>query len=127
MKAKITFQKCLQDSQDLGSDDEHMVSRIYFSLEISGNTYENLYVDIKQTVGSDFETGPIEVGSPVGYKGPFNYKAFRESAENYYRGLVGSQVRGIRIQGGSNIRMRNNTFVQNMNIEFEVGESDSSW
>jgi hypothetical protein len=27
-KVKITFQKCIQDSQEYGSNDEHMVSRI---------------------------------------------------------------------------------------------------
>jgi len=33
-KAKIIFYKCVQDSQDYGSDDEHMVSRVFFNLEI---------------------------------------------------------------------------------------------
>ena len=33
--ARVTFYKCIQDSQDYGSDDEHMVSRIFFFLEIA--------------------------------------------------------------------------------------------
>lgn len=28
--ARITFHKLIQDSQDYGSDDEHMVSRAFF-------------------------------------------------------------------------------------------------
>ena len=32
-KVKITFHKCIQDSQEYGSNDEHMVSRIFFSIE----------------------------------------------------------------------------------------------
>jgi len=33
-KAKVIFHQCIQDSQEYGSDDEHMVSRIFFILEI---------------------------------------------------------------------------------------------
>lgn len=126
-KAKVTFHKCLQDSQDLGSDDEHMVSRVFFTLEIDGKIFNDLHVDLKQSVGSDFETGCIEVGHPKGYKGPFNYTVFRDGVEKYYRSLVGSQGRGIRTQGGSRVRMRNNTFIQELTIEFEVGDADASW
>ena len=127
IKAKINIYKCIQDSQDYGSDDEHMVSRIFFNLEIDDKKYDNLYVDVKQAVGSDFETGPIEIGNPFGYKGPFNYKEFREKIENYYRSLVGSKGRGIHIQGGRNIRMRNNIFMISSIFEFEVDDTVSSW
>lgn len=119
-KVKGLFYKCVQDSQEYGSNDEHMVSRVFFSLEIDGKKYEGLYSDIKQTVGSSFETGVIEVGPPVGYDGPLNYMAFRDAAEKYYRQLVGSKASGIHIEGGSNIRMTNNTFVISMPFEFDV-------
>ena len=58
----MTFQRCVQDSQEFGSDDEHMVSRVFFGLEIGGNAYHDLHVDIKQTVGSEFEGGPPDPG-----------------------------------------------------------------
>ena len=90
-KLKITFSECIQDSQEYGSNEEHMVSRVFFRLEVDGHDYGNHYCDIKQTVGSSYATGPIEVSGPKGgsYKGPFNYEAFRKAAEGYYRGLVG--------------------------------------
>jgi hypothetical protein len=116
--ARVTFYKCIQDSQDYGSNDEHMVSRVFFFLEIDEKRLD-LHADIKQTVGSSFET--------ENYKGPFNYDAFRDAAEKYYRSLVGSLGGGIRIQGGTNIRMRNNTFIQNMIAEFEVKEGSAGW
>ena len=119
-KLKGLFYKCIQDSQEYGSNDEHMVSRVFFSLEIDGKKYDGLYSNIKQTVGSNFETGVIEVGSPVGYDGPLNYMAFRDAAEKYFRQLVGSSASGIHIVGGSNIRMTNNTFMVNMPFEFDV-------
>ncbi len=126
-KAKVVFHKCIQDSQDYGSDDEHMVSRVFFTLEIEGKRYENLHADIKQAVGSNFESDPIEICLPEGYKGPINYAVFRDAVERYYRNLVGSQGRMIHIVGSTNVRMRNNTFVQPAIVEFDVNESDISW
>jgi len=126
-KAKVIFQKLIQDSQDYGSDDQHMVSRAFFTVEVEGNVSEEAYVDIKQPVGSDFETTPLEVSKPVGYSGLFNYEAFREAAEGYYRSLVGSQGSGIHIAGGSNIRMQNNTFIQQAVAKFEVSKESPAW
>jgi len=126
-KAKLIFDRCIQDSQDYGSDDEHMVSRVFFSLNYGGEVYENLHVEIKQPVGADFETAPLEVGAPQGYKGPFNHEAFREAVEKYYRGLVGSKGSGIRISGGKNIRMRNCLFVSQSTAEIEIQASKGGW
>jgi hypothetical protein len=124
--AIIRFYRCIQDSQDYGSNDEYMISRLFFVFELSGKKFD-LHVDIKQTVGSNYETGSIEVGEPQGYKGPFNYNAFRNAAETYYRKLVGSTGTGIRIQGSTNIRMRNNIFDREMTIECEVAEGGGGW
>lgn len=118
-KVNGLFYKCVQDSQDYGSDDEFMVSRAFFALEIDGKKYD-CYVNLKQTVGSNFETGVIEVGPIAGYNGPFNYNAFRDEAEKYFRKLVGSSASGIRISGASNIRMRNNTFMINSPFQLDI-------
>lgn len=121
MKASVRFYQCIQDSQEYGSNDEHMISRVFFNMNIGDTTYKELFADIKQTVGSSFETGSIEVSKPIGYKGPINYGAFRDAAEKYFRTLVGSQASGIRIEGGAkNIRMMNNTFNMEMSAEFYV-------
>jgi hypothetical protein len=87
-----------------------------------------LHSNIKQAVGSDYEKGPIEVGFPEGYKGPFNYECFRDGAEAYYQRCVGSSATGIRIGAGAHhIRMRNNTFTQRMTITCEVKEDSGVW
>ncbi len=122
-KAKIIFNKCIQDSQDYGSDDEHMVSRVFFNLEIGEETFEGLSANIKQAVGGDYDTGPIEVSQPFGYEGAFNHHAFRDCAEKFYRSCVGSEGTGIRIgKGAQNILMRNNIIEKKMVCEFEIGE-----
>lgn len=119
-KAKVIFHKLIQGSQDYGSDDQHMVSREFFTVEIEGKISKEAYADIKQPVGSDFETTPLEISKPVCYNALFNYETFREAAEGYYRSLVGSQGSGIHIAGGSNIRMQNNTFIQQEVAELVV-------
>ncbi len=112
-KAAVTFFKCIQDSPEYGSDDDHMVSRVFFKLEIEGRAPINLEADIKQAVGSDFENGPIEISRQpyrergmwgirwprllLGYTGPFNYRAFREYAGKYYRSLFGAPDSSIQI------------------------------
>lgn len=126
-RIRVTFHKCIQDSQDFGSDDEHMVSRLFFTVEAEGRAHQGLHADLKQTVGADYATGPIEVGPPVGYRGPFNQAAFARAAEAYYRGLVGAGGSGIRIEGASNVRMRNNTFLRQQTVEFEASGREGGW
>jgi hypothetical protein len=129
-KARLIFRKCIQDSHDYGSDDEHMISRVFFTLEVEGKRYDGLHADVKQTVGSSYEDGPLEISSPRGarYEGPFNYEAFRAAIEKYYRSLVGSSATGIRIGSGArNIRMRNNIFQRQEVVEFEISGADVSW
>jgi hypothetical protein len=129
MTAKVTFNECIQDSQDYGSDDEHMVSRVFFTLEVDGRRVEGLYVNIKQVVGDDFETGPIEVGPARGahYRGPFNHASFRDEVEKYYRSLVGASGRHILIQGASHVRMRNIRHRRAKTVEFEISGADGGW
>jgi hypothetical protein len=139
-KVKVTFHECIQDSQEYGSDDEHMVSRVFFSIEISKvesgekkiETYDNVYANLKQTVGGKFEETPIEVSPPYHssgklYSGPMNYEKFRKAAEGYFRKLVGSQGSGIRIEGGGSARMYNNRFRQEYSVEFEAADTRSAW
>jgi hypothetical protein len=124
---KITLQKLIQDSQDYGSNDEHMISRVFFDFELEGQKYEGLYADIKQTVGSSFENAPLEVSKPMNYKGPFNLEAFHNIVEQYYRSLVGQSGSAIHITGGTNFRMRNNTFVQSYVAEFPIISTGGFW
>jgi len=120
-KAKVIFYKCIQDSQDYGSDDEWMVSRVFFNLEIGEERFEELYADVKQTVGSDYDTALLELSAPHGYEGAFNHQAFRDCAEKYYRSCIGSEATGIRIEKGARfIRMRNNIIGKEMVCEFEI-------
>jgi hypothetical protein len=127
-KAQITFSQMIQDSQDYGSTDEHMVSRVFFDLAVQGKVYSGLFANVKQTVGSSFENAPLEVSRPIGYDGPFNYHAFQNAVEQYYRSNIGASGRGIGIAGDvSNLRMRNNRFVRPHQVEIEIEAENKSW
>lgn len=119
--------RVVQDSQDYGSDDEHMVSRVFFDLDVDGVRHTGLHADVKQPVGGSFDDGPLEVSRPFGYNGPLSYETFRRAIEQYYRGLVGATGTGIHIVGGSNIRMRNNTFIQPEVFELEAEPPGGGW
>jgi hypothetical protein len=116
VNVKITFQKCIHDSQEYGSNDEYMVSRVFFDIEVDGENKGEFSTDVKQAVGG-------EVDIPKDYKGPLRYRAFRKAVEDYYRSQVGSLGHGIHIEGGGNIRMHIDTFIATKIVEFEAEDS----
>lgn len=125
-RIRIDFVECLQDSQELGSDDEHMVSRILFLVNVNGRRINGRYhVDLKQAVGGPYELVPIEVGNPCDesgqeYKGPpWNYTAFRNEVERAYRRLFGAEGTAVRFSGGG-LRMRSNLVHMGYSVEFDA-------
>lgn len=130
-RVKVVYSHAVQDSQDYASFDkgqDHVVSTLHFSLEIDGITYGNLRVEVRQPYGTDFEKEPLEVGRPVGDYPPletWNYPAFRDLCERYYRSCVGTRGRDIHISGGTNIRMRNNKMGSPWVAEFEIPDAKS--
>lgn len=116
---KVHFTSCVQDSRDYGSDDEYIVSRVFFSIECEGLQYTGLHADIKQAVDDDIETDSLEVTLPQGYDGPISDVAFRRAVGQYYRSLVGSDRSGYQTSM-ENIRMRDNTFLMPCSLEFPL-------
>ncbi len=90
-KAKVTFRSCIHDSLEYGSDDKHVVSRVFFVVEIQDKLYGDLYVDIKHVAGSELESEELEVGKLVGYEGSIDSKAFQKAVKKYYRNLIVSK------------------------------------
>jgi hypothetical protein len=114
----VKFHKVVLDSQELGTD-EHMVSQLFFSLEVEGENVGEYTANLKQTVGSEFTDANIEVGSPNNYKGPFNYGGFSEVARQYFNNNVGAYGRGIKIEGKSKqVRMRNFAIISEAQYSF---------
>jgi hypothetical protein len=103
-----------------------MVSRVFCTLEVDGQRQES-HVDVKQTVGGDYETTPLEVGRPHGYRGPLDYDRSRAEVEKYHRSLVGSGASRVLIQDGSDIRMRNNTFQTEYTFTIQAEATGGAW
>jgi hypothetical protein len=115
-KAKVTFHMLIQGTQDPIADpnQNQMISRAFFMLEHAGKTYTNMSVSLRQPVGTDYATAPIEVEKPSGsYSGNWNHNDFRDAVEDYYRSA-------IRVGGGGAVRMRNNTFVFSKSYEIDI-------
>jgi hypothetical protein len=114
----------IQDSQEFGSTDEHMISRVFFDLTIDGKPHQDLYCIVKQSVGSWYVDAPLEVSKPVGYKGPFNHQAFSHAVEQYYR----KSFRGIAMLGaGAIVRMQHNRFDRPETVVFDSKADGTSW
>ena len=126
--AQITFYKCIQDSQEFGSDNEHVVSRVFFTVTVNGKTFD-YHCDIRQDYGSSFsyETDPLQVSNPFSKNDHIKYEQFRSSVEAYYRSCVGASGSGIKIVSASNIRMTNNTFGKVHSISIETSENSPAW
>ena len=126
-KATITFHKLIQDTQDLAASDpnqNHMLSKVFFTLDIGEQHYRDMSAILRQPFGTDYSKEPIEAEKPSGsYGGNWNHNAFRYIAEDYYRSAIGSQGGAIRLGPDSqNIRMQENTFVFSKSYQVEISD-----
>ena len=123
--ATLTFQKLIQEAQDVSSTESkqnHVVSRVFFRLDLNDEHYADMSVILRQPFGTDYAKESIEVEKPFGsYAGNWNHNAFRKIAEDYYRSAIGSQSRAMRIGPGSeNVRMRGNTIGFSKSYQLEI-------
>jgi hypothetical protein len=115
----VRFHQLMQNSQELGSNDEHMISQVSFSLEVDGKAKGEFSATLKQTVGSEFNDANIEVSPPDGYDGDFDHNGFSDVARRYFTSSIGQQGRGIRIEGRpANLTMLNNRFDREAEYKF---------
>ena len=123
--ATVTFHKLIQEAQDVSSTDSkqnHVVSRVFFRLDLNDEHYADMSVILRQPFGTYYAKESIEVEKPFGsYAGNWNHNAFRKIAEDYYRSAIGSQSRAMRIGPGSeNVRMRGNTIGFSKSYQLEI-------
>ena len=117
LDVKITH--CIQDSQEFGSTDDHMVSRVFMRLTLNGEGQGETYSTIKQAVG---DPSFIEVTSPVGYNGPFDHQEFTSKLTDYFNGLS-----MINVGRSVNVRMLNNLHVKPLTFTLIRLNAGPSW
>jgi len=127
MEARIKFTRAVLDSQTYNAfneSDDHMVSRLFFDLEVRGERFSDMLVEVRQPYGSRYETEEFEVSRPTGpYKGPWNHGRFAELCAEYFRSVLGEQGKLMRVKA-SNFRMKNCTLVHKAEATMEVAEGD---
>ncbi|HIQ28132.1 MAG TPA: hypothetical protein EYH42_06495 [Sulfurovum sp.] len=126
--AEITFNKLLQNTHEYNcenADENAMVSKIDLTYK-----NRNFTVEVKQPFCVNFEdTEGIELIIPdEKILKELNYSDLSDRCEDYYRGLIGSTGSGIRIEGGTNIRMYNNTFMKKWKVDVSLAsDNGTTW
>jgi hypothetical protein len=123
----IKFEYVHQISQVLSGDDRHMVSRVFFEINVTGANRFSTFADVKQIVGGDFEKHPLEVSRPSMYRMAWNQNAFRDLVETYYRQQIGPTGVGINVPGTSTGQMTNNKVWHSMSASLQASEDPSTW
>ncbi|GAA4888825.1 hypothetical protein GCM10023311_10980 [Flaviramulus aquimarinus] len=124
-KIRINYCSARINSQVFGSNNEHMISIVYFTID--GVSYESV---LRQPFGGkdfSFEKDPIEVEVPEELKKNLNYEQFREVTEQYFRKLVGANALLFRISGGSNIQVTNSFLELNHSTEIDKSGLPGAW
>ena len=121
--ATVAFRRCIFNSPEFGSDDDHVGSRVFFDLSVGEEAYANLYVDLRQLVREGAEQDPLLITHPANYSGPFNFPVFQGLVEFYYRHAVGGKW-GMFGMRGIGMRLENWTVEQEMLAQFEVCDDE---
>jgi len=94
-KVTIQFKELVQDSQNYGSDEKQMVSRVFFDLTVGEKRYPGAHANVTQKVGA-VAPGLLEISGPAGYTGPFDQRKFQAEVETYFRSVIGQSRSRIR-------------------------------
>lgn len=124
---RINVKKCIQDSQEYGSTDEHMISRVFFDVEVDGVQKGDDFCDIKQIVGSSYSSGNMEVSPPSKYRGPYDHQVFSGEIAGYYCKLVNPSGSILSLGDAQNVRMKNHVFHAPHRFEFDAEPPGASW
>ena len=118
--ATIHFKELIQDSQNYGSDDEHMVSRVFFDLQVDDKRYPGAHANVRQKVGAG-ASDPIEVSPPAGYAGPFDLRKFQAEVESYFRSVIGHATPSNRPgRNAKGLRVRDCRHRKDVLVTFEI-------
>ncbi|MET0516209.1 MAG: hypothetical protein ABW047_12900 [Nitrospiraceae bacterium] len=103
------------NATEFGSNDEIIVSRIFYDMSVNGQKRGESYSDLTHRVDT-LEPEAIEVTHPAGYTGPFNHAAFTDKLIAYYQGIMSRSL------GASSMQRANQRII--MPVEFEVQAAD---
>jgi len=127
--ARVTFQRIELDSlnyQSFDPNDDHMISKLFFTLEVGSQRYDEMYVEVNQPYGTTYETEPLEVSKYIGsYDGNWDHNEFKDMVEQYYRRVMGHQGKMIKTSNEAKEFRPRNIIIQLSPETFEFKIPDS--
>jgi hypothetical protein len=104
-------------------DDERVASRVFFNLDIDGDNYEDVYVEVRELPKSGVHERFLQISELHGYEGQLNYEVLRGSIEFYFRQVTGGKESGIDTRGKF-LALTDWTIEQEMVVQFEMMEEE---
>jgi hypothetical protein len=123
----VNIQECILDSQEYGSTDQHMVSRVFFTIGADDKPPTEDHCDIKQVVGSTYSPNSVEVGHPAKYKGPYDHEKFASEVAEYFCKLVNSKGAVFSLGEATSVRMMNTRFTVPHRFTFNAEGAGPGW
>jgi len=123
--ATVAFRKCVINSQTYGVDDDSVGSRVFFDLDIDGDNYKDVYVEVREVPKSGTHQKPLEISELHGYEGPLNYEVLWGSIEFYFWQVMGGQESMINTQGKL-LTLTDWTIEHEMVVQFEMPEDEDN-
>ena len=121
--ATVAFRKCVFNTPATQSEPEYLTSRVYFDLDIDGQGYANVYVDVRGLAPLSAKDQPLEISDMYGYNGPFNFEVFCGSVEFYLGQVLGGKESILSSENGF-LPLSDWTIEQEMLVQFEVMDEE---
>jgi hypothetical protein len=118
-KFTVEFEGIVVKSQEAGSTDDHMVSRVAFLLYVEGQRKGQFFTDLKQTVGAPMSSEAIEVGPPKGYDGPFEQNKFASAARDYFLDAIGPRGKVYQFASTAHVNIEDSIVEMPRTVNFE--------
>ncbi|MDX1411911.1 MAG: hypothetical protein R3351_07110 [Nitrospirales bacterium] len=123
--ATVAFRKCVLNLHSDGSQDDRPVFRVVFDLDIDGENYKNVYVEVREALKSGIHKRPLEISEIHGYEGPLNYAILGGSIEFYFRQIIGGKESIIN-KPGQFLALSDWTIEHKMVVQFEMPEDQGN-
>jgi hypothetical protein len=120
--ATVIFRRVIQDAVEFGSDDERSVSRVYFDLEVDGETHQGLYVNVEEPAYGTHQTDQITVGALAFHGEPvkLDRQAFEAAVKAYYQSLVTSAGYGKHLAKDKGLRTHGDELGRTQVVELDT-------
>ena len=121
--AKVAFRKCILNPPAERANTGCGPSRVVFDLDVDGQCYTNVYVEVHPSPAPETPNTPLEISELHGYNGPMNFEVLRGSIEFYARQILEGSSSKLHAEG-SFLQLRDWTMEQDMVVQFEIPEDE---